>query len=420
MALPPDSPWRSMVAVLEAVGARGGRPALTARSADGDDVRLAGAELADLVARMASALAAEGVEAGLTVGIHLDNAAGLEALVLHWAAQWLGAIPVPIGTRLAGPEVDHLVRHAGLTVLCSGLDHLEVARAAVERSAGTRLLDCSPGLRALASRQPARPGASVTEHDVADILYTSGTTGRPKGVELTHANNVAAGLEFQAAVELDGDDVFQSAIPYFTSTGVHTIPLMCLVAGAHLVVEPVFDQHAMLSRAGPKAPRPISARRPCSRSCSATPTWTIFRVDFRHLVFGGSVMSAVTLRQLAERVSRSPADEPLWADRSRSWWHRVQAGIHPREGRLHRQSGCRPVDDLRGAARRRRRLRRWATSGKSCSARQPSCVAIAPTRRLRRRRSRAAGSTPATSGTSTPTVSSSTPIAARTSSSVAA
>ncbi len=164
----------------------------------------------------------------------------------------------------------------------------------------TRVLDVSGGLVALVAGQRARSGAPVTEHDLADVLYTSGTTGRPKGVELTHANNVAAGLELAHASDLDADDVYQSAIPYFTSTGVHTNPLACLAAGAHLVVEPEFDQHRMLPQAEEVgattylgAPSMLNlvvrdvdlGRRPPS---------------LRHLVFGGSVMSVVTLERLAE------------------------------------------------------------------------------------------------------------------------
>jgi acyl-CoA synthetase (AMP-forming)/AMP-acid ligase II len=297
-ALPPDARWRTMIDVFAAVADRGARPALSAPSADGDVVDLSGAALTDLIARAAGLLTAHGAAPGTTVGIHLDNTAALEALVLHWAVQWLGAAPVPLGTRLARPEVEYIVGHAGIVLVCSGLGHLALARA-VAATTGVRILDVSPGLRALtAGRAPTAPG-SVDEDDLADVLYTSGTTGRPKGVELTHANDVAVALEFEQAMGLTGDDVFQSAIPYSTSTGVHTNPLPCLAAGAHLVIEPAFDQHRVFDVS--------AAFRATTYLAAPSMLHLVLRdVDvsrrpssLRHLLFGGSVMNAVTLERLA-------------------------------------------------------------------------------------------------------------------------
>jgi acyl-CoA synthetase (AMP-forming)/AMP-acid ligase II len=72
-----------MIHLLEEVASRGKSPALTATSADGEVVRLGGEHLAATVARAATMLQRHGVEPGTVVGIHLDNSAGLEALVLH-------------------------------------------------------------------------------------------------------------------------------------------------------------------------------------------------------------------------------------------------------------------------------------------------------------------------------------------------
>ncbi len=130
--LPVEAPWRTMVELFEAVADRRVQPALTACSAVGDTVRLGGAALTEMVARSASLLAASGVGHGSSVGIHLDNASGLEALVLHWAAQWSGAVAVPLGTRLALPEIEYIVGHAGVDLICSGRGHLTIARAAGE------------------------------------------------------------------------------------------------------------------------------------------------------------------------------------------------------------------------------------------------------------------------------------------------
>ena len=296
-ALPPDAPWRTLIDVFGAVADRGARAALTAPSADGEMTTLGGEVLVELVARTARALTEHDVGPGTTVGIHLDNTTGLEALVLHWAAQWLGAAPVPLGTRLTRPELEHIVGHARPALICSARGHVELALA-VGATTAVPVLDITGGVHALTIGCTPLAPAAVDEHDVADVLYTSGTTGRPKGVELTHANDVAVALEFQHAMDLTEEDVFQSAIPYFTSTGVHTNPLPCLASGAHLVMEPSYDQHRVLSVAEAygtttylAAPsmmylllRDVDVRRPTT---------------LRHLLFGGSVMNARTLERLA-------------------------------------------------------------------------------------------------------------------------
>jgi acyl-CoA synthetase (AMP-forming)/AMP-acid ligase II len=288
-----------MVELLQSFGAHGAKAGLTATSADGAVHRLACSELLDWVGRGAALLERHGLGQGQVVGIHLDNAAGLEALVLHWAAQWMGAVPVPLGTRLAKPEVDYIVGDAGAALVCSGLGNLGLAS-----ELGVPVLDCTGGLASLLSGLPVHAPARVSEHDLADILYTSGTTGRPKGVELTHANNAAAAHELRSATDLQADDVLQSGVPYFTSTGVHTNPLMCLAAGAHHVVEAAFDQHRVLQRAAIEGTTHyLGAPSMLGLILRDVDTATA-PASLRQLVFGGSVMSAAALTRLAGAFPR--------------------------------------------------------------------------------------------------------------------
>ncbi|HEX5587128.1 MAG TPA: AMP-binding protein [Acidimicrobiia bacterium] len=300
MALPADSRFRTMVDVFEWIATRGDQPAFTATSASGEVVRLGSAQLVDAIARAASALQANGVDRGAVVGIHLDNRAGLEALVLHWAAQWMGAVPTPLGTRLTLPEVAYIAGDADVVLVCSALDGLPLASQVVDQLPAARLLDCSAGLDALLAGHGQASPATLDEEDLADILYTSGTTGHPKGVELTHANNVAAGLELANGSSLTEGDVYQSAIPYFTSTGVHTNPLMCLVTGVHLVMEPTFDQFVVLERAAVEGTTTYLAAPSMLSLIMRDVDTTTAPPSLRSLIFGGSVMSAPTLLRLAD------------------------------------------------------------------------------------------------------------------------
>ena len=170
VALPAEAPWRTMVELFEAVADRRTQPALSAPSSAGGTVHLGGEALTDVVARSAALLVGAGAGPGASVGIHLDNASGLEALVLHWAVQWSGGVAVPLGTRLALPEIEYIVGHAGVSLICSGGDHLGLARAASDSTHGARPRRDRRPVRAdrhpRAQRQCRRLGTRCRRHPV--------------------------------------------------------------------------------------------------------------------------------------------------------------------------------------------------------------------------------------------------------------
>ena len=90
--------------------------------------------------------------------------------------------------------------------------------------------------------------APLQEDDDADWIFTSGTTGNPKAVAITHAQSVACGHQAGPPFLLEPDSVYQSFAPFFTSTGCHTNLLGCLVAGCTYVVEPEFHVDDTLAR----------------------------------------------------------------------------------------------------------------------------------------------------------------------------
>ncbi|MDO8213104.1 class I adenylate-forming enzyme family protein, partial [Conexibacter sp. CPCC 206217] len=99
---------------------------------------------------------------------------------------------------------------------------------------------------AAATPEPVPP--PLAETDDADWIFTSGTTGTPKAVALTHGGSVACGHQAIPLWGLDDQSVYQSFAPFFTSTGCHTNLLACLAAGCTYVVEPEFDVRGTLER----------------------------------------------------------------------------------------------------------------------------------------------------------------------------
>ena len=298
VALPDHAPARTLPQLIQRAGLLGRRPLLTATSASGEERRVESQDLPDLVARAAGFLGSRGVGEGMRVGLHFDNEAGLEALLFHLAVQWLGGVAVPVGTRASRREARDVLVHAGVSLLLTSGSNRALASDAAGDS--TRVVDCAAGLFALVASAPASPPARVDEGDLADILYTSGTTGPPKGAEFTHANCIACGMELADAVGLSDGDTYQSAIPYFTSTGAHTNPLMTLVARAHFVLEPRFDQQAAVRRlALHETTVYFGVPSMLSLIMRDTDVPAAIPETLRKVVFGGSTTTAAGIRALA-------------------------------------------------------------------------------------------------------------------------
>jgi fatty-acyl-CoA synthase len=203
----------------------------------GDEVRTH-AELHDRAARLASALRTEGVRAGDRVALLLHNR--IEFVESLLACHRLAAVAVPINFRLASDELEYLLADSGAAALICDSAPPGSGRVPM-------VLEVGPGYEAAVASAPPREPAPVVEESPALMCYTSGTTGRPKGAVLTHANLVASTLSWIHEMRAGQDDVWLSGQPLFHIGGINGL-LPFLVLGATVVITPTtaFDPEAML------------------------------------------------------------------------------------------------------------------------------------------------------------------------------
>jgi long-chain acyl-CoA synthetase len=175
-------------------------------------------ELDERSSRVARALRASGVTAGDRVAF-LDKNSPEQAELVFGAAK-LGAVPTPVNFRLAPPEIDVVVRDAGAKVFAVGGELESVVEPVASGWSGTRVLVFGGrGERDYATwrdaHEPDDPLVPQQADDVAYQLYSSGTTGRPKGVQLTNAN-LASGLSiYPSLMGLGADSISMVAMPLY-------------------------------------------------------------------------------------------------------------------------------------------------------------------------------------------------------------
>jgi fatty-acyl-CoA synthase len=215
------------------------------------------AELHDRTHRLAGALSAHGVRPGDRVAVLGENSP--EFLQVLFAAGALGAVLVPLNTRLAAPEIRYQLEDAGVSVLihdaaltglaepaARGLPRLTRWVVAVE-TAGEETAGEVPTLASVAdAAQPWTQDVPVALDDLALILYTSGTTGRPKGACLTHGNFTWNCFNVLVDYDLASTDVSLMISPMFhvASLGMGVLP--ALLKGATLVLESKFEPGRVL------------------------------------------------------------------------------------------------------------------------------------------------------------------------------
>lgn len=187
------------------------------------------------VGRIAAGLAQQGVARGDRVVLFITNRPEFVSVLL--ATQRLGAIAVPVGTREQQPGLAYVLRQSGAKAIVFDASLAHVLPAADDAPGLMLRISVDGALPALGrGLTPVREAAQVKEEDTAVLLYTSGTTGNPKGAMLSHLNIVHSSLHYQACFGLDENDCAGLAVPASHVTGlIAVIAAMLRVGGAMLV-----------------------------------------------------------------------------------------------------------------------------------------------------------------------------------------
>jgi acyl-CoA synthetase (AMP-forming)/AMP-acid ligase II len=229
------------------------------------ELRLRYRELENRVRAAAKGLIALGVSPGDRVAVWAPNV--WEWIAVALATHSVGAALVPINTRYKGAEAAYLLQKSGAKLLFTvsgflGIDYVALLHASGEATPALRSIVALRGASSasvsydaflaagadISDATIAERGLAVRGDDLADILFTSGTTGSPKGAISTHAQNLRTFRTWCQVTGLCQGDRYLIAMPFFHSFGYKAGWLAALMMGAVILPEPAFDVPRVLER----------------------------------------------------------------------------------------------------------------------------------------------------------------------------
>ena len=263
-------------------------------------------DVAQASARIATGLREQGLQRGDRIALLLGNR--IEFPLAVFAAAQLGLVTVLLSTRQQTPEIAYVLSDCGAKLLiheAALADRLPDAadvpdlkhRIAVDDEA--RL---SP-FAELADRAPLQQATAVGEEDTAMILYTSGTTGRPKGAMLSHCNIIHSAMIYESCMQLTAADRSIAAVPLAYVTGVvANIMAMARAAGA-LVIMPEFKAAQYLKLAARERITQTVMVPAMYNLCLLQAEFEAFDLSsWRIGGYGGAPMPVATIERLAAKI----------------------------------------------------------------------------------------------------------------------
>jgi long-chain acyl-CoA synthetase len=287
--------------------------AAIAQKPDGDalvlgELRLNWRELHHAAAKCAAGLARRGVQPGDRVAAHLGNS--LEFVVIAFACAWMGAVLVPISARARGPELEYALNDScAVAIVCAKelVDLLPDAAAVPQlrhrfSTAPVTALPFEP-MTALMQAEPLSTPYSAQEEDLAVLLYTSGTTGRPKGAMLTHLNIAHSVMHYAQSMALTDHDRSIVAVPLSHVTGLVAQLFSMLHCRGCIVMVPQFKAHDFVRLAASERTTHTIMVPAMYNLCLLLPDLEAHDLSaWRIGAFGGASMPTATIEGMAARL----------------------------------------------------------------------------------------------------------------------
>ena len=325
-----DLQWGTLPGLVQDAAARFGEAEaiVDLHGPGGTTTRWSFDRLAEEVATATRAVMARGIEPGDRVAIWAPNCA--EWVVAALGAVGAGAVLVPLNTRYKGAEAAYILRASGARLLFTvqgflGTDYPAMLDEAISAGDPVPALEAVIVLRTDDAGTPVTGGAvawddflagaercepdvaagrtaSITPDDLCDLVFTSGTTGNPKGAMTTHSQTLRTFATWAEVVGLRAGDRYLIVNPFFHTFGYKAGILACLMAGATMVPEPVFDVGVILQRVSEERISVLPGPPTIFQSILDHPERSSFDLSTLRLVVTGAAVIPVELI------------ESLWSD----------------------------------------------------------------------------------------------------------
>ena len=207
------------------------------------------AQLLDNSARLGALLKSLGLKKGQGVAMLADSC--IEYFEFHFGVPWAGGMIVPLNTRLSDLELAEILTDSESVILIAAPPYLKRARELTANAPLVQHLIEIDGdtdgadYHQLIKAQPAIEDVEQTDDEIAALVYTGGTTGRAKGVALSHGNVVANALVAMNTMEFRADMNYLHATPLFHTAGSGRVYSTTIVGGRGVIL-PKFDEAAVL------------------------------------------------------------------------------------------------------------------------------------------------------------------------------